>query len=44
VDITSIQALVGCVKTQVTGGQWAIIDRSGAFVHTVYDDGVDDDK
>ena len=38
VDITSLQALVGCVKTQVTGGLWAIIDRSGALACAVYDD------
>ncbi|KAI9438932.1 hypothetical protein H4582DRAFT_1813594, partial [Lactarius indigo] len=26
IDITSIQALVGCVKYTVNGGRWAIID------------------
>ena len=44
VDITSFQALVGRVKTQVAGGQWAIIDRSGALARAVYDDSVDDDN
>lgn len=44
VDITSVQALVGRVKTQVAGGQWAVIDRSGALARAVYDDDVDDDN
>ena len=44
VDITSVQALVGRVKTQVAGGQWAVIDQSGALARAVYDDNVDDDN
>ncbi|KAF8815796.1 hypothetical protein BYT27DRAFT_7192190 [Phlegmacium glaucopus] len=44
IDITSVQALVGHVKTQVAGRQWAIIDQSGALVHAIYNDGVGDDN
>lgn len=38
VDITSVQVLVGRVKSDVAGGQWAIIDRSGTLARAVHDD------
>jgi len=44
VDITSVQALVSHVKTQVAGGKLAIIDQSGALARGIYDDGVDGDN
>ncbi|KAF8147386.1 hypothetical protein B0H34DRAFT_785830 [Crassisporium funariophilum] len=37
VNITSIQALVGRVKTQVSRGDWAIIDCSGTLAQAIYD-------
>jgi hypothetical protein len=37
VDITSIQALVGCVEYLVDGGGWAVIDRSGGLAHAEWD-------
>lgn len=43
IDITSIQALVGRVKTQVDGGAWAIIDRSGALARATYEEELDTD-
>ncbi len=44
VDITSVQALVGRVKVQVSGSGWAIIDRSGALARATYEEeaGADD--
>ena len=44
IDITSIQALVGRVKSQVSGGAWAIIDRSGALARAVYEEELDADE
>jgi hypothetical protein len=37
IDITSIQALVGCVRTKVDGNQWAIIDQSSSLAHAIYE-------
>lgn len=34
IDITSVQSLVGRVKT--TGGEWAIIDRSGSLSRAIW--------
>ena len=44
IDITSVQALVGRVKSQVSGGAWAIIDRSGALARAIYEEELDIDE
>ena len=44
IDITSVQALVGRVKSQVSGGAWAIIDRSGALARAIYEEELDVDE
>lgn len=38
IDVTSVLALVGRlgVKSQVSGGAWAIVDRSGTLAHAIY--------
>lgn len=40
IDITSVQALVGRVKS--SGNQWAIIDRSGSLARAIFEE--DDDN
>ena len=41
-DVTSIQALVGCVEYKVNGGGWGIIDQSGGLAHAEWDPRDDD--
>ena len=44
INITSIQALIGRVKSQVSGGTWAIIDRSGTLACAIYEEELDVDE
>lgn len=36
IDITSVQALVGRIKS--SGNQWAIVDRSGSLARAIFED------
>ena len=44
IDITSIQALIGRVKSQVSRGTWAIIDRSSTLARAIYEEELDVDE